>query len=159
MAFVHPDPPWPVVAGVSYGRDLSCFLRNVSLPMPDGSTFVTVTFDLSTDMAEVDGRQGLAEALARRLVTTRGTLLDDPDYGFDVRQYLNDDLAPRDLALIASGCEQEMLKDERVLRASATATLLNGVLLISISVIDAKGPFKLTLSAADVTIAILVTGT
>jgi len=149
---VFPDPPWPVVPGVNYGRDLSCFLRPVSLT---GPTYNATVFDLSTDMSEVDGRQGLSEALARRLVTKRGTLIDDPNYGFDVREFVNDDLDARELARIAASVDGEMLKDERVLRSSTTATLVGGALILVVNITDSRGPFRLVFSVSQASVSIL----
>ena len=156
-ALVFPTPPWTVSA-VAYGHDLSCRLRDVSLELPDGTFYTARIFDLAADLGEVDGRLGLAESLSRRLVTYAGTLIDDPDYGRDVTDYINDDLGPRDLALIASACEQEMLKDERVLNATAVATLVNGLLVVAITVFDGAGPFKLTLTVDNVEVAVLFSG-
>ncbi len=154
---IFPTPPWPST-GVDYGSSLSCYLRPVSLPMPDGSTYTATIFDFASDSAMVTGRQGLAEAIARRLVTTRGTLIDDPDYGFDVRDFVNDDIDARGLALIGAGVEAECLKDERVVHAVAAMSFLAGVLVIAVSLIDTVGPFRLVLSVSDVTVSILQVG-
>lgn len=157
--FVFPEPPWPVVSGVDHGSCLSLFLRSVSLPMPDGSTRTTTIFDLAADSAMVSGRQCLAEALARRLVTARGTLISNPDYGTDVTAYVNDDIDARTLAKIASEVDGEMLKDERVVHSATTAAFLGGVLVLSVNITDGLGPFKLVLSVSDVTVSILQVGT
>jgi len=156
--FVFPTPPWPIVSGVEHGTDLSCYLRTVSLPLPGGGTYTATTFDLAADMGEVSGRLGFGEACARRLVTYAGTLLDDPDYGKDLRQYLNDDIDRRALAMIASDAAAELLKDERCVHADAEVAFLSGVLTISIRVFDAKGLFRLTLTVDGVTVAVLLTG-
>ena len=158
MSFTFPDPPWPVVPGVDYGHDLSCFLRTVTLQNPDGSTFTGTIFDLAPDLGEVDGRLGFAEACARRLVTTAGTLVDDVDYGRDITEYVNDDIDGRSLAKIASDAAAEVLKDERAVHAEAKASFLDRVLTVSVSVFDAKGPFKLTLTADETNAAVLLTG-
>jgi hypothetical protein len=155
--FIFPDPPWPST-GTDYGQCLSLFLRPVSLPMLDGSTYVANIFDLASNSAIVSGRQCLAEAIARRLVTTRGTLIDDPDYGFDLRGYVNDDIDARGLALIGAGVEAECLKDERVIAATAAVSLVAGVLVVAVSITDAKGPVKLVLSVSQVTVSILQVG-
>ena len=155
--FEFPTRPWPS-NGTDYGHDLSVFVREVSLSLADGSTYSATTFDASHDMAEVDGRLCLAESLARRLVTFPGTLIDDPDYGIDIRQYLNDDVNDRDLALISSAVVTELKKDERVIQVQASAQLVAGVLAIAISVQDQKGPFKLTMTADQVNVSVLLSG-
>ncbi len=154
-ALVFPDPPWPVVAGVEHGSCLSCFLRPVSLPMPDGSTYSATIFDLASDSSMVSGRQCLAEALARRLVTTRGTLIDDPEYGFDLRDFVNDDVDARGMALIGSGVDAEMLKDERVIHSATAVSFLAGILIVAITITDGRGPFKLVLSVSQLTVSVL----
>jgi hypothetical protein len=123
--------------------------------MPDGSTLTEVIFDFASDFAMVSGRQCLAEALARRLVTTRGTLIGDPEYGFNLLGFVNDDIDARGLALVAAGVEAEMLKDERVVHATAAVSFLSGVLIVAITITDGRGPFKLVLSVSDVTVSIL----
>ncbi len=123
-----------------YGHDLSC------------------TTDLDPGMLEVDGVTCLSQALFRRIITPRGTLIDDPNYGFDVTQYLNDDLAQSDLARIASQIDAEFLKDERVIRSSTTVTLVaSGVLSIASVVNPSVGPaFQLVVTASQVTQQLLV---
>lgn len=106
----------------------------------------------------VDGRTALAEAIARRLSTPRGTLAwigDDPDYGYDLRQHLADDLTPQALAAIGPRVEAEALADERVRAARATATLVGGVLRVALALTDAAGPFRFTLSVDAVNVTVL----
>ena len=152
--FVFPEPPWPD-AGVEIGSDMSCYLRNVSLEMPDGSFYAGSIFDFREDMGMVSGRQLLAEALARRVITRRGSLLFDPNYGFDVTRYLNDDIDARELGVIASGMDTEFLKDERALSATTTAVLAADILITTSVIQDSKGPFKLVLAISEVTVTIL----
>lgn len=121
-------------------------------------TSISCITDLDQNFALVSGRTALGQAVARRLITPRGRLLNDPDYGFDLRQYLNDDLGPGDPARIASGIEQEALKDERVLTASAQVTLMAGVMTVAIALQDAAGPFTLVLAVSAVTVSILKQG-
>ena len=131
--------------------------------------------DLDPTMAEVSGRLCLSQNLARRLITPRGTLIDDPNYGYDLTQYLNADIGPSDIAQIQAGVEAEFLKDERVLdativaqfvgptqvQAALTATIANpqpvplGVLIITATVTDSTGPFTLVLSVSNVTVTLL----
>lgn len=106
----------------------------------------------------VDGRTALAQAIARRLSTVRGTLAwigDDSDYGYDLRQHLGDDLTPRTLAAIGPRVEAECLADERVRAARADVTLLGSTLRVAITITDAAGPFRLTLAVDAVTVTLL----
>jgi hypothetical protein len=123
---------------IVYGRDLSC------------------VDDLEDSMLEVDGWRALGEALARRLITPRGGLLDDENYGFDVTDYLNDDLiGAGDIAKIAAGIDAEFAKDERILRSKTTITYLAGVITAASSITTLEGPFALVLGISDVTVSIL----
>lgn len=140
---------------VNYGLDWSCTWRTQSFELPDGSTQTLYACDLEENGLEVTGRTLLAEAISRRLSTFRGTLIDDPDYGFDVTQYVNDDIDARTLGELAAGCDAEAKKDERVLDSSTTATLAGGVLILAMSLRDLAGPFRLTLSVSDVGVQIL----
>jgi hypothetical protein len=119
------------------GRDLAC------------------VSDLSQDMHEATGRRCLAEAIARRLMTDRGTLVGDPDYGFNLLNFMNADLGTGDLAALRAGVEAEALKDERVIAATATAALADGLLIVIVTLTDALGPFILTLAVSAVDVKIL----
>ena len=115
--------------------------------------------DLDASMSETSGIQGLGQALARRISTPRGTLPDDPNYGYDVAAELNDDLAPSDLPRIGSNCDAEFKKDQRVFSSQTTvelAPLPDGTLTVTAAVVPAGGPsFTLTLSVDGVTPPVL----
>lgn len=106
-------------------------------------------------LGTVSGRRCLSEALARRLQTPLGRLIDDPNYGYDLTSELGDDLGPGDLARIASQAASECLKDERVIGCTGTATLAEGTMTVGLVVVDGKGPFRLVLAVSDVTVALL----
>lgn len=114
--------------------------------------------DMDAMLGFVSGRRCLSEALARRLQTPRGRLIDDPDYGYDLTGELGDDLGTGDLARIASLAAQECAKDERVISAQGNATLTAGTLTVAIQVQDGAGPFTLVLAVSDVTVALLQPG-
>lgn len=131
---------------VDYGSDLSCLT------------------DLTPNMAVVSGLRLVGEAIARRLQTPRGALLDDSLYGFDVTGLVNADLSTSDIANLNAGITSECLKDQRVLSAKVTSEFIVqeppslGYLKITISLGTGAGPFKLVLAANQVTVAILQTG-
>jgi len=106
-------------------------------------------------MASVTGRLGLAQSLVRRLQTPSGRLIDDPDYGYDLLGELNDDLSPADVGRIASQVAAECEKDERVVSCQASVGFTLGVLTVGLVVTDGKGPFKLVLTASNVTVSLL----
>lgn len=124
--------------------------------MADLGTTLSCIFDCTAEYAVVSGRTCLAQALARRLITPRGGLIDDPNYGFDLTQFLNADMSPTDIAQCESGTEGECVKDERVLSADASVSVTpTGSLIVTITVTDADGPFSLVLAVSDVTVQLL----
>jgi len=142
-----------------YGNDLSCGQVLTTLPYPDGTTRTSLSFDFAPNLAEVTGRALLSQAIVRRLVTYRGTLIDDPNYGTDVRQWLNDDLGPGDVARIASIVQAEIKKDARIKSAQVTGAFANNALTLTCILTDAAGPFRLTLAVTAVSVKILQAGT
>jgi hypothetical protein len=133
-----PELPW--IAGANdggYGRCLS-----LVYDFPDGGGCVA-------------GRVALAQALARRLITVRGTLLDDPDYGYDLQDLLNGRTKARDLADASAAIITQFRLDDRVRDAEVEVSFLGGVLLVACTIYDGAGPFPLTLSVSDAAITIL----
>lgn len=87
-----------------YGKDLSC------------------VSDLTETMEEVEGPLVVAQAIVRRLTTPRGGLPYDPNYGLDVRGFLNRATTTAELRSIAGQVRLEVTKDDRVESASVTVT-------------------------------------
>jgi hypothetical protein len=109
--------------------------------------------DVTADLRVVHGREALGHALARRLTTRRGGLWYDPNYGHDVRQYVN---APtQQPGKIESEVSGECLKDERVLEADVTVLSVGEELRLGIVITDGQGPFPLTLVVTSVTVELL----
>lgn len=140
---------------IDYGTDISVTWRTETLEFPDGSVRTQQAWDADENFSEVSGRDLLAEALLRRLVTTRGTLLGCPDYGTDVRDWINDDLDNARVAQLSAAISAELSKDERVRTATATSTFANDVLTSTITIVDAAGPFKLTVAIDQVSLKLL----
>jgi len=122
---------------VDFGSDLSC------------------VSDLDPALISVSGDLVVGQAVARRLVTARATLVEDPNYGFDLRRYLNDDLGPADIARITAGVQAEALKDERVLAVVATVTLTLNILTIGLALTTANGPFDLVIAVSATSATVL----
>jgi hypothetical protein len=104
--------------------------------------------DLSMPSYMASGFQVVAEAVLRRWSTTRGRLVDDPNYGTNVTDEISDDLSPRDVAYLQQKLAAEAQKDERVLRAQVLCTLVAGVLTVVGSLTTAAGPFRLVVVAS-----------
>ncbi len=112
--------------------------------------------DLMADFRTVSGRTALAHALYRRWTSDRGSLLDDPNYGTNLTDWINEDVGTGTIpAIIAAACA-EARKDQRVVDISGEGELLDsGVLMLKFEVEDGEGPFTLTISVDDVTIELL----
>lgn len=119
-----------------------------------GSCWSCVT-DLVMPSTMATGFQCIAEAIARRWQTPRGGLVDDPTYGFDLTDYILDDLDVTTLARVAQAAATEAEKDERVRTATVTITLNAGALLVAGLITTAAGPFRLVVSIDKVTVALL----
>lgn len=124
--------------------------------MSDLGTDLSCVDDCTAEMSEVTGRICLAQAIARRYLTPRGRLIDDPNYGYDLTQYINDDLGPSDLGKIKAGSEAEALKDERVEECNVSiAVSVGGVMMLTAILTDGNGPFTLVLAITAVTVQII----
>lgn len=113
-----------------YGRDLSC------------------VYDCDEQLTEVDPQSSdaIVEALIRRLITSRGSLVDDENYGLDIRSYLSKGMTPRQLQQVQDDVRVECLKDERVEDISVTVTTANTsaglTMTLSLSVTPADPEIK-----------------
>lgn len=124
--------------------------------MTDYGTAWSCVEDLTMPAVLVSGLRVVGEAMARRLQTPRGGLIDDPNYGFALSEYVNDDITPADLANIKANTLAEAQKDERIISATVTVVLASdGLLVTTIKAQTSSGPFKLVLSSSDVTTQIL----
>ena len=92
--------------GVDFGADLEC------------------GWDIDPMMVELHGDDPriVTEACIRRLQCPRGALLDDPDYGLDVREFLRQPIDRVMQAAIPSMISSELLKDDRVKSVSVSVT-------------------------------------
>jgi len=125
----------------------------------DYGTAIPCVQDIDLSGNLVTGRAVLSQALARRLLTPRGRLIDDANYGYDVAGELGDDLGPNDVSVIAGNIDTEFRKDERVVDSSTVATLsvVGGLqtLTTTSTITDGDGPFPLVLGISGVTVTIL----
>ena len=109
--------------------------------------------DLTQNMVEVPGDsiQAVAEANYRRITTPRGSLLDDPDYGIDVREFLHQPATTQRQSEIAAIIRAELLKDDRndEISVSLQSTNAGRDWTIYIDGQTAEGPFSLTIALTD----------
>jgi hypothetical protein len=112
--------------------------------------------DLDPTFGTASGFRCLGEALARRIVTQRGSLFDDPSYGTDIRARLNDNLSPAQVYALGASVRNEWLQDARVEDCSVAASLTpSGALSVRGVVQTAAGPFRLVLEISAVTAVLL----
>ena len=133
--------------------------------------------DLSPAMTECAGRVCLAPGLARRLITPRGSLIYDVNYGYDLNQFVNADVSQADISQIQGYVRQEMIKDQRVISANVSAQYVGpsqvqtaitaivanpnpyptGVIVLNIQIQDGLGPFTLTATISSTEVQVILT--
>lgn len=125
----------------------------------DYGTDVSCTTDLDPLFSVVSGTTAVAQALARRLQTPAGGLIGDPDYGYDLRAWVNRPLGQRELFELRQAVVAEVLKDERVASAEVTVARTGSSLTVDVAVILLEGEtFSLVLAVTAVTVAVLQGG-
>lgn len=109
----------------------------------------------------VEGGELLAEAAYRRLITVRGTLLDDPNYGLGLVRWLQSEYTPAMLAALPSIIRLELMKDPRLdsvnVEITSTRDASSAVsmqLEITGAGVNGEG-FSLVLAVSDVTVDLL----
>jgi len=137
-----PIPPVVTLDDGAFGVDLDC-----------------VT-DISPQGSLARGIRNLANALLRRLITPRGGLFYDPDYGFDLRDYLSAGLTDAELQALSATVALELEKDERVKSALVTQLFIAAERRLQIRCIvttqdPTAAPFALVLAIGAVTSEIL----
>lgn len=130
------------VAPLYWGSDLSC-----------------VT-DCDASFSELPGDNSaliVAQSSARRLITPRGAVLDDPDYGLDLRAYCNRGVTTQDLRALQTRCVAELVKDERVADVEVDVTYAQSALRVQARITPADpslAPFRFVF-AVDTAAALL----
>ncbi len=131
-------------------------IREVDVPSePFGyGTDISCTLDLDERMGEVDPASSLAiaEALVRRLDTPRGALVDDPDYGLDLKSYCNRGVTRSDLLSLAERVRLEVTQDDRVATATVTVSSDGSALSVQVRVTPedpSTGSFAMTLAVTS----------
>jgi hypothetical protein len=127
--------------------------------MADLGIDIACTDDIDPAFTPVTGTKALAQALVRRLITPRGLLFYDLEYGLDLRAYLNAGIAQGDgfAYRLAAQVEAECLKDERVgtVDAAVTFDAQTEKLTVLLQGTASDGPFRLVLAISAVTVEIL----
>ena len=125
--------------------------------MTDFGQDIAVFPDLDTSFTAMTGPRVVAEAVARRLSTPRGSLPFYPEYGIDVRDWVNETITRDRLAQFRRELEAEVVKDERIDDATGSIAFnpQTGEMRIAVNVTTAAGPFALVLGVTQVTVSVL----
>lgn len=122
------------------------------------SNFGLDTFAVTSEPYEdelINDQLALIQACCRRLITPRGALWYDENYGTDIRQF-SSDIAP--LGLVESAVISELLKEEAVTRVQVKATRENESLLLKVQIegsdTDLKFTFALSKDGAIATLLV-----
>ena len=123
-----------------------------------GIDFDSLT-DFPANFAIVSGKPNLANAIGRRLITKRGSLPNEPDYGFSLLEKINGDFTPAELRILEGEIRAECRKDERVQDADITVAFDTANERMSIGIVletedNDSVEFTLIIGIADLTIDI-----
>lgn len=119
----------------------------------DFGSDLAATDDLDANAREVEGDELVAQAIYRRLTTPRGQLLDDPDYGLDIRSFLQASMTAADLALIGGRIRAELAKDETIDDVQATVKLTAAqTITVDLAVTTGQGPFRMVFAVTAETV-------
>ena len=145
---------WPVSTPTSAATPATS--SDASLGIDVGS-FVGDPAGIDPGFGLISGIDAVAQCVARRLLTPRGTLVDAPDVGIDLRSYLNEAITDAMLSQIRSDVVQEATGDERVLDAAAEVSFdaTTGTLTVQVQGDTATGPFQLALAVTSMTATLL----
>lgn len=129
---------------IDYGRD-------VGLVTQRGAVDIDPFFRL------IRGPRVVLEAVLRRLMTPRGSLLSDPNYGQDVRGALHAEFDAAGRFALATAIANEARKDDRVTdaRCSVDYNASTGRVRIQLACATGTGPFRLVLAVSKVGVEVL----
>ncbi len=125
-------------------------------PLFFGSDVACITDQSLIDEVITDPRRLIGERVLRRWQTQRGALAsinDDPDFGWDITQYVNAKLSPGGIAQAQTQLQAEALKDEQVESCNVRLTQgTGGLVTVTATFSTAAGPFNLTVDVRDLTV-------
>ena len=113
--------------------------------------------DLDPAFASIAGPEAVLQVAVRGLSTAPGSLPDAPEWGYNLRAHVNDhEVSPRS---IEAAVVAQVLRDERVRRATATVTFdaASGTLSVTLLLllVLAEGTFRLVLAVSAVSVEVL----
>ncbi|MBA2724294.1 MAG: hypothetical protein H0U56_15680 [Methylibium sp.] len=114
--------------------------------------------DLDADLTTGTGKLALIHAVARRLTTTTGQMLDDPSYGYNLQLLTNSVVQPE---RVAERVRVQCLEEERVSEEGTTVTVSYeaGTKTLTVDIVlgtDDGATYAFTLNVTAVTAEILL---
>jgi phage baseplate assembly protein W len=124
-------------------------------PFGYGVDLVCAT-DIDRNLAETDSTTvaSLAQDAFHRVTTPRGSLVDDPNYGVDLRALLSTGLTPSTTRSIATLVHGELIKDDRIADTTVTLAISGGVKLPVYTVTITITPADVSLAAFDLVVSV-----
>lgn len=112
---------------------------------------------IGKSVKKISGFDNLARQIIRRLSTPRGSLFYDPDYGMDIKLFLNTNLNPSKLMKLEMDIKNECESDPRVDEAEVSIKYNPSTLSleIEISLVTIDGSFTLILNVSSLNIELL----
>lgn len=113
--------------------------------------------DVGKSFAIASGLRNIGNAMARRLMTPRGGLFYDPNYGLDLRNYLSAGNTPQQLAQLQSEIVSEVSKDERIENPTVTVAINVPASKLTIAILTdtAVGPYKFIVEIGKLSVDLL----
>jgi hypothetical protein len=133
----------------------------LTVPATDYGSDVAMEPDFDETWTLITGRRVMAERLVRRFTTPKGTLPFWPDDGFDVRDWLREEISRATLHELRQSLVNEGEKDEQLLSLDVSITFnpSSETLSVTLSCVDADGPFTLVLNVSALTVDLLIPDT
>lgn len=113
--------------------------------------------DIDPGGTEVTEWLALGQAIARRILTPRGRLIDDPWYGMTVRDWMNEGVTELKIVQLQTAIRLEVRKDERVVDAEVVCSwdFNSKTITIDIEVTGVELDVSLTLAVDQVSANLL----
>ena len=104
------------------------------------------------DLTSVSGVNNLKQSIALRLLTRRGTLLNHPNYGTDLMNYIGENITNETLQLLKVEIKRTVSTDERVSSVDINKAYLDGpkaLIVVEITPISGGEAFKLFVERSE----------
>jgi hypothetical protein len=126
----------------------------------DTGTDLAMLEDIGLRWPLVNGQANIAMAVVRRLSTSRGSLYYALSYGFSLLDNLEGSLSTSDQSSLKGSIKAEVEKDPRIDSAQVQVQIdaANGILIVTIVLTTAAGPFQLVLQVSALSVTILNAG-